>query len=174
MASTNNDRDPFDKAEVRTTLTGNPIPTGADRKHDHHTNMMMAEGGGGLSMGGAGANLLPPGYTDKTMVRIPIREADLEPEPEPAAQEYQYSDTASPEVQTSSSRKGSFGGMFNNLKKSISARQRERESGFQMVDMTRGDYLKYWVKGKDGKFLDSVQEPPEGRREWVCYELVLH
>ena len=33
--------------------------------------------------------------------------------------------------------------------------------------MTRGEYLRYWAKGEDGKFLPSVVEPAEGRRAWI-------
>lgn len=41
----------------------------------------------------------------------------------------------------------------------------------KIVAMSRGDYLKYWVKGADGKFKDSVVEPPEGRAEWLANAL---
>ena len=37
--------------------------------------------------------------------------------------------------------------------------------------MSRGDYLKYWAKGDDGKFRDGVVEPPEGRAEWLANAL---
>jgi len=41
----------------------------------------------------------------------------------------------------------------------------------KIVAMSRGDYLKYWVKGEDGEFKDSVVEPPEGRAEWLANAL---
>ena len=157
-------RNPLEMEGERTTLTGNPIP---DREHDNHTTMMTAEGGFG--MGAAGANLLPPGYTDKSLVRIPIRQSDLEPEPEEA----ENSDVYSPEIQMT--KKGVFGGLFKGLKnKTSSSRQRQREGGFQMVMMSRGDYLKYWAKGDDGKFLPNVQEPPGGRKEWLQRQLEIN
>ena len=37
--------------------------------------------------------------------------------------------------------------------------------------MSRGDYLKYWAKGEDGKFKEGVVEPPEGRAEWLANAL---
>lgn len=156
---------PLDTAEPRTTLTGKPIQ---DRQHDHYTNLMMADGGG-FGMGAAGTNLLPPGYTDKSLVRIPIRQSDLEPEPE----ETESSDIYSPEIQVT--KKGKFGGLFKGLKtKTSSPRQRQREGAFQMVMMSRGDYLKYWAKGEDGKFLPNVQEPPGGRKEWLKRQLEIN
>lgn len=124
-------------------------------------------------MGAAGAKFLPPGYTDKSLVRIPIRESDLgdeaqEPEPEPES-----SDIYSPEIQVT--KKGVFGGLFKGLKtKTTSPRQKQREGGFQMVMMSRGDYLKYWAKGDDGKFLPNVVEPPGGRRAWLKQQLELN
>jgi hypothetical protein len=132
--------DPMDAAvqEQRTTLTGKPIPEGRPN-HDHVCMMFMADGGG-WGMGSAGVNLLPPGYTDDSLVRIPIRDADLEPagvEPEP---ETTSSDAYSPEIQVT--KKGRFGGLFKGLKgKTTSSRQKQREGGFQIVMMSRGDYL---------------------------------
>lgn len=159
-------QNPMDNTETRTTLTGQPIP--AERYHDHYTNMMD---GAGFGIGNAGANTLPPGYTDKSLVRIPIRESDLEPEgqePEPES-----SEMYSPEVQVT--KKGVFGGLFKGLKtKTTSSRQRNREGGFQMVMMSRKDYLSYWAKGDDGKFLPNVVDPPGGRRAWLKQQLELN
>ena len=122
----------------RTTLTGKPIP---ERDHDSHTSMMMADGGGGFGMGSAGANLLPPGYTDDSLVRIPIRDVDLGPAEAEAEPETYSSDTYSPEIQVTT--KGRFGGLFKGLKgKTTSSRQKRREGGFQMVMMSRGEYLR--------------------------------
>lgn len=92
-------------------------------------------------MGHVGANTLPPGYTDNSLVRIPIRNADLgPPEEEPETQTYN-SEIDAPEVQVT--KKGRFGGLFKGLKdKTTSSRQKQREGGFQMVMMSRGDYLK--------------------------------
>jgi hypothetical protein len=42
-----------------------------------------------------------------------------------------------------------------------------KDDGLKVVEMSRGEYLKYWAKGEDGKFLDSVVEPPGERGEWV-------
>ena len=124
-------------------------------------------------MGSAGANILPPGYTDKSLFRIPIRESDLEPEGQEPEPEPESSNIYSPEIQVT--KKGVFGGLFKGMKgKTTSSRQKRRESGFQMVMMSRKDYLSYWAKGEDGKFLPTVVEPPEGRRAWVKQQLELN
>ncbi|KAI5370791.1 hypothetical protein Slin15195_G016630 [Septoria linicola] len=38
---------------------------------------MFAEGGGFAGSNSAGANLLPPGYTDSSLVNIPIKISDI-------------------------------------------------------------------------------------------------
>ena len=90
--------------------------------------------------GGVGVNHLPPGYTDNSRVRIPIKMSDVDGvKPDPVKKS----------------------GFFRKLSTS-------KGSGddFKMVTMSRGDYLKYWAKGEDGQFLPSVVEPEEGRQEW--------
>lgn len=106
---------------------------------------MYAEGGG-FGDSGAGANLLPPAFTDKSLVRIPIKLKDLNPNP----------------VQEAPKKKGFF-------RKSSSA-----QDEIKVVMMSRGDYLKYWAKGEDGNFLPSVEEPPEGRQRWFEKQLELN
>ena len=128
-----------------TTLTGKPI----QQYHDHFTSTMMAESAAPW-VGNAGANLLPPGYTDKSLVRIPIRMSDVDPnEMQPAKKK---------------------GGFFRKLSSSGSSSAGE----MKVVMMSRRDYLKYWAKGDDGKFLPSVEEPPEGRKEWYRQQLELN
>lgn len=160
---------PMDFSEERTTLTGQPIPEG--RSHDPY-NMLMGDGIGLADIGMAGANTLPLGYTNNSLVRVPVRGADLEPaEPD---QEAGDSDIYTPEVQVT--KKSRLGGLFKGLKeKTTSPRQKQREGGdIRMVMMSRGDYLQYWAKGQDGKFLPNVVEPSEGRRRWVENQLELN
>lgn len=45
------------------------------------------------------------------------------------------------------------------------------DGGLKVVAMSRGDYLKYWAKGEDGKFSKGVVEPEEGRAEWLAKAL---
>lgn len=136
--------------EARTTLTGKPITY----QHDHHSGMMLSEGGGFAAGAGVGANLLPPGYTDKSRVTIPIRWSDVE-------------DTPGSENPIKTEKKG---GLLSKL----TSKRRKSDADIVSVIMSRRDYLKYWAKGPDGKFLDSVVEPPEGRKEWVRLQLELN
>ena len=135
--------------QERTTLTGKPIV----QQHDHYSGMMLGEGGE-FAAPGVGANLLPPGYTDKSRVSIPIKLSDVE-------------DRLSEENPIKPEKKG---GLFSKF----SSKRREPSEDIKVVMMSRGDYLKYWAKGKDGKFLDSVVEPPKGRKEWLRQQLELN
>jgi len=129
--------------QERTTLFGKPI----EYKHDPFTNM-MPDGG----MAGAGANLLPPGFTDNSQVSIPIKMSDLEDEPVKPP----------PEVKKS--------GLFGKLSKGFGRGGRSSQE-IKVVQMSRGDYLKYWAKGEDGQYLPNVVEPPMGRKEWVSKQM---
>lgn len=135
------------KGEVRTDINGNPIKY----QHDHWTNI-MSDG----SFTNAGANLLPPGYTDNSLVRIPIRIGKyLGPQSTDA-----QNPVHKPEKKTGSFTKWSW-------KKSTKA-----EDEIRVIGMSRGDYLRYWIKGPDGEFLPSVVEPPGGRAEWLRKQMV--
>ena len=126
--------------EPRTTLTGQSIPP---HQHDHHTMMMYSDAG--MAFTNAGANLLPPGYTDTSMVRIPIKVSDYATQP------------ASP-------KKRSF----------LSKLKHDNGVEIKVIAMSRGEYLKYWIKGDNGQFRPDVVEPPEGRAEWVRKQLELN
>ncbi|KAF7193170.1 hypothetical protein HII31_05514 [Pseudocercospora fuligena] len=41
----------------------------------------------------------------------------------------------------------------------------------KMVAMSQEDYLRYWAKDDNGKYLPSVEEPPQGRVEWLRYQI---
>lgn len=139
-----------DKYQGRTTITGKPIKY----DHDNLSNMMLGDGGGAFPS--VGANHLPYGYTDKSLTRIPIKMSDVEDPSE-------GSDIHDP----SEKKKRGF------LSKFSSHRKKDNDE-IKVVMMSRGDYLKYWAKGNDGKFLDSVVEPPEGRKEWLRKQLELN
>lgn len=142
--------DDVKQQEERTSLTGGQIRY----QHDSHSGMMLGDGGG-FAAPGVGANLLPPGYTDKSRVRIPIKRVDFEDVP--------------PD-QGSDIKTEKKGGLFSKF----SSKRKEANDDIVVVMMSRGDYLKYWAKGADGKFLDSVIEPPEGRKEWMRKQLELN
>ena len=139
--------------EERTTLSGKPI----NYQHDHKSNMMLGDGGAGFGVGNAGANILPPAYTDKSLVRIPIKMSDIR------GSDIEQETEVKPEKKR---------GFFRKISSSMSDRKAS-DNDFKVVMMSRGDYLKYWAKDEDGKFLPTVEEPPEGREEWVKHQLEL-
>lgn len=135
------------QAEVRTSLTGRPIKY----EHDNLTNMLSGES----SM--VGANSLPPGYTDSSLVHIPIKTAQY-------LNVAKISESENP-IKREQPRKGS---VFSKLTNKITRNKDDKDTDeMKIVAMSRGDYLKYWAKGDDGKFRDDVVEPPEGRAEWL-------
>ncbi|KAK4545525.1 hypothetical protein LTR36_002875 [Oleoguttula mirabilis] len=133
----------------RTTLTGKPLVY----QHDPMASLMFADVGFVSGVNAAGANLLPHGYTDNSLVRIPIKASDVDGGVLPIKP---------------AERKG---GIFRKLS---SAFKDKSDGDFKIVMMSRGDYLKYWAKGEDGHFLSSVETPPDGRKEWVRKQLELN
>ena len=144
-------------ATPRTTLTGNPITY----THDPLSNLNS-----GTGCGNVGANTLPPGYTDASLVHIPIRTAEyLHAAPSTASE-------PPSEIKREPSGKG---GVWDRIAKRVSGSHESRgrqksgddDGGLKIVVMSRGEYVKYWVKGEDGKFKAEVMEPEEGRAEWL-------
>lgn len=143
-------------AQTRTTLTGRPIKY----EHDSLSNILSGESSQ------VGANTLPPGYTDSSLVHIPIKTAEyLVPSTQPETQpQYLQND-----VKREQPRKGSvFSRLSSKLSSSGSNSNSKDADALKIVAMSRGDYLKYWAKGEDGKFRDDVVEPPGGRAEWLA------
>jgi hypothetical protein len=140
--------------EPRTTLTGRPIKY----QHDSLSNMSSGESPYAV------ANTLPPGYTDNSLVQIPIKTAlYLPPAPQPEDVEN--------DVKRSPPHKGStFSRLSSKLQNGIATKTNDADE-MKIVAMSRGDYLRYWAKGADGKFKENVVEPPEGRAEWLANAL---
>jgi hypothetical protein len=141
---------------TRTTLTGNPITY----KHDNLSNMQS-----GMGCSRVGANTLPPGYTDNSLVRIPIKTG-----------EYLHAATSatSSEPPGEIKREKSGKGVWEKISKRVSGGHdgsKKDGGGLKVVAMSRGDYLKYWAKGEDGNFRAGVIEPEEGRAEWLARAL---
>ena len=138
-----------------TTLTGNPITY----KHDNLSNMES-----GMGCSSVGANTLPPGYTDNSLVHIPIKTG-----------EYLHAATsAASEPPSEIKREKSSKGVWDRISKRVSGdheSDKKDDGGLKVVAMSRGDYLKYWAKGEDGKFKAGVIEPEEGRAEWLTRAL---
>jgi hypothetical protein len=140
---------------TRTTLTGNPITY----KHDNLSNMES-----GIGCSSVGANTLPPGYTDNSLVHIPIKTDEYLHAAMPAAAE------SSGEIKREKSGKG----VWDRISKRVSGDHesgKKDDGGLKVVAMSRGDYLKYWAKGEDGNFKAGVVEPEEGRAEWLTRAL---
>ena len=139
--------------ETRTTLTGRPL----EYKHDTLTNASESML--------VGANTLPPGYTDSSLVHIPIKTALY------LAQTTQSQDIGNDVKRSPPPRKGSVLSRLSSKFHDGMASNSKDSDDMKIVAMSRGDYLKYWAKGEDGKFKDSVVEPPEGRAEWLANAL---
>lgn len=140
--------------EERTTLTGRPL----QYEHDSLSNVVSGESFL------VGANTLPPGYTDSSLVHIPIKTVlYLAP-----ATQSQYLEN---DVKHSSPRKGSALSRLSSKLSSGIATKTDDADGMKIVAMSRGDYLKYWAKGENGGFKDGVVEPPGGRAEWLANAL---
>lgn len=108
--------------------------------------------------GSGTANMLPHRFTDDSMLTIPIPAKDLE-------EAMSTQETAGP-VYHEEQKKSSARSWFRRK----SSAQKERmggKGGITMVKMTRGEYLRFWAKGEDGRYLEGVVAPAEGRREWV-------
>jgi hypothetical protein len=140
--------------QERTTLTGQPIT----KTQDNLSNVMLGDGGAGFNAGTVGANLLPPGYTDASLVRIPIKIS-------------QYLASADNASATTNSKDGDGKKKSSFLKRAFNRRDSRDSGDLKIVEMSRGEYLKYWAKGSNGEFLDSVVEPPGGRGVWLKEQL---
>lgn len=108
------------------------------------------------------ANILPRRYTDDSLVTIPIPRRDLIPASAAAEETVdEVLGEGNGDGGGKKKRKNGFLGF---------GRRKDREGGGEgviAVRMRRGDYLRYWAKGEDGKYLEGVEEPAEGRAEWV-------
>lgn len=143
--------------EPRTTLTGRPIKY----SHDTLTNTLCGESFL------IGANTLPPGYTDTSLVHIPIKTAEYIG---PAAN-YTQAQNLGNEVKREQPKKGSVFSRFSSKISGGASGSGKDDGGLKIVAMSRGEYLKYWAKGEDGRFRDGVVEPEEGRAEWLANAL---
>jgi hypothetical protein len=149
--------------QQRTTLTGRPIEP---YSHDALHNMFCAE-----SFQARG-NTLPPGYTDSSLVHIPIKTAEyLGPKPTSSqSTSTQFQDLGNDPIKREPKKASVFSRLSSKISHGSSS-SKHAAHDLRVVAMSRGDYLKYWAKGEDGEFLDSVVEPPGGRAEWLSNAL---
>jgi len=145
---------------TRTTLTGRPI------RYEHDSLSNLHSGGSGNNSH-VGANTLPPGYADNSLVHIPIKTS-----------QYLHEDTtpAASAAPPSEIKREKSGGVWGRISKKFAGGHHDggKDGGdgcLKIVAMSRGDYLKYWAKGEDGKFKEGVVEPEEGRAEWLARAL---
>ena len=142
--------------QTRTTLTGRPLKY----EHDSLSNTVSGQSFHAVT------NTLPPGYTDSSLVHIPIKTAAyLAPTAQSQPQDVEN------DVKHPSPRKGSVLSRLSSKFQGGIASKTNDADDMKIVAMSRGEYLKYWVKGEDGNFKDSVVEPPEGRAEWLANAL---
>jgi len=142
--------------QTRTTLTGRPLKY----EHDSLSNTVSGESPYAV------ANTLPAGYTDNSLVHIPIKTAAYLT---PSTQT--HSENVENDVKRPPPPKGSvLSRLSNKLQGGIASKSDDADE-MKIVAMSRGDYLKYWAKGEDGNFKDGVVEPPEGRAEWLANAL---
>ncbi|KAF2718350.1 hypothetical protein K431DRAFT_287739 [Polychaeton citri CBS 116435] len=152
---------PRPQQQQRTSLTGKPLKY----THDPFTNMIS-------DSTDAGANHLPPGYTDSSLVRIPIKFSDIGGPLEGSSGGANASADGPDPVQPPQHRRRSS--LFRKLMGQDAGGRSGGKSdagGMVVVKMSRGDYLKYWAKGEDGRFVESVVEPRQGRRQWVIDQI---
>ena len=109
----------------RTTLTGQPI------KYEHDALTSVAAGDAGFSS--AGGNRLPVGYTDDSVVRVPIKLSDIP--------DWDAEAPLKPEKKNRFLRK---------MSGSVRVGGKVRKEEIKVVPMRRADYLKYWAKGDEG------------------------
>jgi hypothetical protein len=152
---------PQSSSTPRTTLTGNPITY----KPDNLSNMNA-----GVGCWNVGANTLPPGYTDTSLVHIPIKTGEY------LKNHHYHQSTDSTLEPPSEIKREKSGGVWQKISRRVSgshegSSSKSDDGGLKVVAMSRGDYLKYWVKGDDGKFKAGVVEPEEGRAEWLVKAL---
>ncbi|GAM86327.1 hypothetical protein ANO11243_043410 [Dothideomycetidae sp. 11243] len=99
----------------------------------------------GGAAGSAGANVAPRKFTGGSVIKVPVRKADL------------VSSGQDDAVPQQKEKKGLF-----SLKKG-----KKEDLGFVMVPMSSDEYKAFFAKGDDGAWLPDVVEPPGGRAEWV-------
>lgn len=135
-----------------TTLTGEPLRTNVEP----FTSMNVGDVGF-VGDAGSSANLGPVGYTDDSVIRVPINFAEIGLEEQ--------------EDETTSKGKSKGSSFFRKVSQKLS--RGSEADAFTLVPMKRRDYLKYWIKGRDGNYLPSTEEPEGGRAEWVQKQLRL-
>ena len=96
---------------------------------------------------------LPTKFTDESILTIPIPYSGI----------YPASSIPGGNESTPGKRKGSFLGRFTNGSK-------KKREGFKMVKMTRREYLMYWAKDEEGRYVGTE---PEGRGREVFGERLM-
>lgn len=141
------------------------MPTG---RADPLNNLLTADGGAGFS-GGGSANTLPNRFTDDSILTIAIPIADFA---EDAAAPGTASTAAQAPAQAENkTKKGSWFSRKMSASGKSGGGTTSKKGEIRMVRMTRREYLAYWAKGEDGRYLPDVVEPDGGRRAWVLGKL---
>ncbi|KAL8649291.1 MAG: hypothetical protein Q9226_005638 [Calogaya cf. arnoldii] len=93
---------------------------------------------------------LPQKFTDESVLVIPVPLSALEAEEASAPK----GDNKEPQRRSS---------LFGKLKKGGEMKGGKKD-GFKMVEMTRGEYLKYWAKDEEGRYIGTEPEGQGARR----------
>lgn len=159
QSSAMSSKDPNDPIYQNFTATGRPLPT-SRLNHDGWADAIAAD----HSYGAAAPNLLPVRFTDNSIISVPVL-----PHAEPtqtstnnkefdssASSLFSDDSTANPiKEQEKSKSRFSISGGFRRKSSSKSKHQ-----DFVIKQMTRGNYLKFYAKDDNGRFIGS--EEPAG------------
>ncbi len=106
---------------------------------------------------------LPVRFTDESILNIPIPYKDLFPIDE-LDNKHDDSNNHGPVHTGKESRRSSI---FGKLKSGL--KEKKQKEGFRLVKMTRREYLMYWAKDEQGRYIGT--EPKEKRVEfWKARE----
>ncbi len=106
---------------------------------------------------------LPVRFTDESVLNIPIPYKDLFPIDE-LDNKYDDSNNHGPVHTGKESRRSSIFGKLKSGRK-----EKKQKEGFRLVKMTRREYLTYWAKDEQGRYIGT--EPKEKRVEfWKARE----
>jgi hypothetical protein len=112
------------------------------------------------SAGKSNSSTQGPVYVDDDgdWVRVPINITDLERKAENSQESNEESKPA---------------GIKDKVLRRLSL-DKSRRGEIKEVVMSREDYLKYWAQDKTGQFLPTIQEPPNGRKNWLNRQIELN
>lgn len=106
---------------------------------------------------------LPQQFTDDSVLLIPIPVSALRgaTPPSPSASENPTEETSPQQQQQERRSSSSSSKLMNRLRGGGGGKKKEE---FKMVEMTRGEYLRYWAKDEEGRYIGTEPEGEGVRR----------